>query len=87
MAVKKYYEIPRRERKKQRKKLMRLLRNQGYTEAEQLRIVDSLSGKTELGKEHAAQELSAMIAGGAEKEEVLSYAARYAESRYEYTVK
>ena len=87
MAVKKYYEIPRRERKKQRKKLMRLLPKQGYTVEEQLRIIDSMSGKTDLGKEHAAQELSALIAGGASKEEVLSFVERYGEIRYEYVVK
>ncbi|MBQ6066998.1 MAG: hypothetical protein IJK89_09250 [Clostridia bacterium] len=76
MAVKKYYEISRRERKKQRKKLMRLLPKQGYTEEDQLRIIDSLSGKTESGKEQAAQELSALIADGVGKEEILSCAKR-----------
>lgn len=87
MTAKKYYEIPRRERKKHRKKLMRLLPKQGYTEEEQLKIVDSLSGKTELGKEHAAQELAALIAGGAAKEDVIRFIERYGAVKYEYTVK
>ena len=87
MAVKKYYEIPRRERKKQRKKLMRLLPKQGYTEEEQLRIIDSLSGRTEPGKERAAQELTALIADGADKGTVLAFIKRYGENKYEYTVR
>lgn len=87
MAVRKYYEIPRRERQKYRKKLMRLLQNRDYTEEEQLRIIDSVAGRTALGKEHAAKELTEMITDGAEKEEILSFIKTYGEAKFPFSVR
>ena len=73
MRNEEYYSQLRRQNKKYRKKLMRLLNKNGYTPQDVIRVVDALSGKTPAGKEKAAQELIQLLAEGADREALLAY--------------
>ena len=87
MAAKKYYDIARRERTKFQKKLLKTLKKNGYDDEDVIVIVDSLSGRTALGKENASQELLALLDEGADRDAVLKRASAYRENKYPYTVK
>ena len=81
-SVKKYYELPIRNRQKQRKKMMRLLKKNGYGNEDLIRIVDGLSGMTIPGKEKTAREITRLVTEGADKEAVFSLLRQYEEARF-----
>ena len=87
MAVRKYYLISRRERQKYRKKMMSALRKHGFSDAEILRIIDSVAGMTQSGKEDVAKALLSMLAEGAERQRIFDWLDTFREDRYPYTVK
>ena len=87
MTQKKYYLTARRERHKYRRKLMASLKKNGYAENEIIRIADALAGQTHTGKEAAAKKILAMLAEGADREEVLGYLDSLGENKYAYTVR
>ena len=64
MAGKKYYELSRKEAHRYRKTLISQLKKNGFQDDDILLIVDGLSGLSPGGKEKAARELSALLAGG-----------------------
>ncbi len=88
MAVRKYYEISRRERKRYRKRMMAALKKYGYADEEILRVTDSMAGRTLSGKEAAARDILAMLSDGAEKRDVFAYLEeRLREDRFPYAVR
>ena len=74
MKEKMYYDLPRVQEKKNRKKLIRVLRKNGYDDAELLKIIDAMAGDTPCGKEQTSEDLLNMVAQGAGKEELTAYA-------------
>ena len=83
----KFFMQARRDRHRNRQKLLSVLKKNGYTDGEVIRIVDSVAGRTHSGKEAAAGEILALIAGGADKQDVLEAVARYADDRFPFPCK
>ena len=74
MKEKKYYDLPRVQERKNRKKLIRVLRKNGYDDGDLLKIIDAMAGDTPCGKEQTSEDLLNMVAQGAGKEDVTAYA-------------
>lgn len=73
MAVDRYYTLFRRERHKYRKRMIAALRKRGWSDDDILRIVDSITGWTESGKETAAKEILSLLSDGDGRETVFAY--------------
>ena len=73
MAVDRYYLLLRKERHKYRKRMISALRKRGWPEEDLLRIVDSIAGRTESGKETAAKEILSLLADGGDRKAVFAY--------------
>ena len=71
-----YYVKTRKQNRKHRKKLIRTLRKNLYSDAEILRIVDAMSGDTPYGKELTAKEIVRLLLNGAAREEIEEYVER-----------
>lgn len=76
MKQKVYYEIARKQKKKNRKKLIRTLRKAGYDQSVILRLIDAMAGDTPYGKELTSGEILRKIADGASADELNSFAER-----------
>ena len=86
MKQKIYYEIARKQKKKNRKKLIRTLRKAGYDQSVILRLIDAMAGDTHYGKELNSGEILRMIADGASADELIDYADRLANRLFLYEV-
>ena len=73
MAVDRYYTLFRRERHKYRKRMITALRKRGWSEEDLLRVVDSIAGWTESGKETAAKEILSLLSDGDGTASVFAY--------------
>ena len=63
----------RSEAHKNREKLIAVLKNNGYTDEELLRIADCAAGRTQSGKEAAAGMILALAESGSDKQAVWDY--------------
>ena len=86
MKQKKYYELARKQNKKNRKKLIRTLRKAGYDQSVILRLIDAMAGDTPYGKELTSGEILRKIADGASADELIDYADRLANRLFLYEV-
>ena len=73
MTVNKYYILFRKERHKNRKKLLAALKKQGFDDEDILLIVDAVSGRSEKGKEAISEKILSLLSEGADRQALLGY--------------
>jgi hypothetical protein len=72
MTENKYYAVSRKERHKNRKKIVTALKKQGFSDADIILVVDAVAGRSEQGKEAVSEKILSLLADGADRQAVLA---------------